>query len=116
MARHKATQAIFRVELDHVKSLLVKTPQLGEDGFLSQCCPAPVGTTQKAYESRLLRAGYYFLHELGDPDGGIVAEQETGEAMEVVQATATKFPGIPEAHIKTAIQHIHLQAYLHPLE
>lgn len=54
---------------------------------------------------RLLRAGWFYINELDDPDGGVALD---GDAIE---KTARRYPDIPEDHLDLALQHVYMQAY-----
>ncbi|KAJ2999317.1 hypothetical protein NUW58_g34 [Xylaria curta] len=112
----EAVEAIKRnilTEISDLKACLA--PRLGGEGYLVSHCPPPIDWQQNsaAWESRLLRAGWYYLHEFGGrtgcPDDGVERDQE------VFQATNKKFPDLSEDYILLALQHVHIQAYGRPL-
>ncbi|KAH8747955.1 hypothetical protein F5883DRAFT_583219 [Diaporthe sp. PMI_573] len=84
-------------------------PQIGEDGFLGVQCPAPDGWSQKEYDRQLERAAWSYICFLGSPDEGVCPDEE---ALATVQ---DQFPRFVEDHIISALDHIHMRVYHHPL-
>ncbi|KAG8157771.1 hypothetical protein KVR01_012433 [Diaporthe batatas] len=83
--------------------------QVGEDGFLGVQCPAPDGWSQKEYEKQLERAAWSYICFLGSPDEGVCPDED---ALATVQ---DQFPHLAEDHIVSALDHIHMRIYHHPL-
>ncbi|RWA10339.1 hypothetical protein EKO27_g4766 [Xylaria grammica] len=94
-------------EITELKTLVAKAqalPSEGEHGYLSLKCPAPSGT-QPEYDGQLLRAAWFYINALGNPEGGVCADEET------LELTKFKFPSLEERHIVIALHHVHQQAY-----
>lgn len=85
------------------QSVLSPAPP-GRDGYLTAQCPAPPGLDQKAYESLLLRTGWFYITELGHPDDGF---QPVDKAFDL---TVDRFPSVDIRHLTIALEHIHRQA------
>lgn len=84
--------------------------QLGMPGYLKRC-PAPESwqSTQQAYESSLLHAGWMYISALGHPEDGC---SEDEGAWDLVTAA---FPAVLESHLLIALDHAHMQGYGRPL-
>ncbi|KAI8954524.1 hypothetical protein F4801DRAFT_533475 [Xylaria longipes] len=94
-------------EITELRTLVTKAqapPSEGEHGYLSLKCPAPSGN-QSDYDAQLLRAAWFYINALGNPEGGVCADEEA------LELTKFKFPSLEEQHIVVALRHIHQQAY-----
>ncbi|KAI1116061.1 hypothetical protein F5Y14DRAFT_449553 [Nemania sp. NC0429] len=65
---------------------------------------------QRDYDAQLLRAAWFYINALGNPEGGVCADEE------MLELTKTRFPSLEEDHIVAALQHVHQQAYHCPLQ
>lgn len=99
-------QDVLEQERERVSAEKISRALPGQDGYLAQCvAPASWPSNQKAYESTLLRAGWLYINDLGNPDEGCY---EDGGALDTVLLA---FPGLDEHHISMALDHVHMQAY-----
>lgn len=100
----------LRTEMEGLHAATQRAPsKLGEDGFLSHGCPAPSGWNQREYEAELERAALSYICLHGEPEDGF------GEDQDCLQETLETFPSLDEAHIATALQHIHMRVYHRPI-
>ncbi|KAI0103268.1 hypothetical protein GGR51DRAFT_251749 [Nemania sp. FL0031] len=97
-----------RHEIAALKTALVKEPIPGETGYLARHCPAPAGWDQRAYESLSFRGASFYIAYLGNPPGGVSADQDA------FQATRIEFPTLPQKHLIAALKHIHILMYNRP--
>lgn len=98
---------------DDLKSMLEKPPPTaGQDGYLTIHCPVPPDLAskwdQKAYESVLLHAAWYYIVRYDSCDNAVSEDEET------LAATLDKFPDPPQEHIITALEHAHMWAFKRP--
>lgn len=98
---------------DELKSMLKKPPPaMGQDGYLTIHCPVPPDLAskwdQKAYESVLLHAAWYYIVRYDSYDNAVSEDEET------LAATLDRFPGPPQEHIITALEHAHMWAFNRP--
>lgn len=83
-----------------------KPPSPGQDGYLSQClAPDEWTSSQQDYESMLLRAAWLYIHILGNPDEGVLADAKAWEEV------AERYPALSGDHFETALNHVHMQAF-----
>lgn len=67
--------------------------------------PCGAGTNCLPDESKLIRAAWYYINVLGDPDEGVTPD---GNALD---QTVVKFPGLVQEHIVHALTHIHAEVF-----
>lgn len=83
-----------------------KAPLPGQDGYLSQClAPDEWTSSQHDYEAMLLRAAWLYIHILGNPDEGVLADAKAWEDV------AERYPVLSSDHFETALNHVHMQAF-----
>lgn len=90
-------------------------PSVGHQAYLTAQCPAPAGWNQDVYESTLLRAGWYYVACLGDPDTVFSGDYFEGDA-EVFERTMKLFPVLDRQHLLKALEHVHCRGYNRPLQ
>lgn len=100
---------------DLKRVLETKAPVLGEDGYLAEHYPPPSSWTgnSAAWTSTLIRAGWFYLHEFGGPNG--CPDEGVERDDDVFKLTRAKFPVLTEDRIELALNHVHVQAYGRPL-
>ncbi|KAK9792838.1 hypothetical protein SCARD494_06706 [Seiridium cardinale] len=124
----RTTQKDILEVLQRLEGSLAKPPPLpGQSGYLALHCVVPAGTLpftyglyslidlliqewwdQRSYEAMLLRAAWYYIHALGDPDDGVGPDEDA------LETTRLAFPDISPGHFLIALGHVHLQAYNRP--
>lgn len=103
-------RASMAAEIHGLKACLEAQKGPGDGGYLARFLAVPAWqSTQKAYEDALLRAGWMYINEQGNPDDG--CQENEGDWMKVVRA----FPNLDEEHLEAALDHAHIQAYGFPL-
>lgn len=103
--------ATVKQTLCEFRGLLAKDPEPprpGDDGYLAGRCPAPDGWAQQVYDSMLLFAAWFYIHQCGYPQDGFGPDEVA------IEATAARFPGLLQEHIHIALEHIHMQVYRRP--
>lgn len=84
-----------------------KGRRVGEDGFLSQQCPAPGAWNQQDYEGKLERAAWSYICYFGD-----VGERErVGPDQAAFEHVGSIFPDLQAHDIVTTLHHIHLRVF-----
>lgn len=87
-----------------------KTPAPGQDGYLTERCPAPPGWDQKLYDSMLMRAGASYAAHRGMPEEGF---EPDAEAFELIMEA---FPAADVGHLQVALDHVHRLMYNRPYQ
>ncbi|RYC64465.1 hypothetical protein CHU98_g1747 [Xylaria longipes] len=91
-------------------SLAKPSPQMGEDGFLTQNCPAPKGWNQKDYEALLTRAAINLIANQESPSGELLI------TIDKYTSVKDSFPDIPVHDFSVAFEHEYVRAFNRPLD
>lgn len=90
-------------------------PVPGQDGYLTARCPAPAEMEQKAYESVLIRAVWFYVASLPTDLASILTADEGFDADgDAFSLTMQNFAMIDGSHLLEALQHVHWQSYNRP--
>ncbi|KAI0410363.1 hypothetical protein F5X98DRAFT_359723 [Xylaria grammica] len=91
-------------------SLAKLPPKIGEDGFLTQNCPAPRGWNQKDYKALLTRAAINLIANQESPSGELLI------TIDKYTSVKDSFPDIAVQDFSIAFEHEYVRAFNRPLD